>query len=182
MNVYYDGPYEGVGGKPPTCVSADAVTGIGEPGGECAVCPLNVFKPGKNGKPEKACKNKYRILLLQEGNYLPSLMYVTSSNLKACKTFRTKQLTQGRRLQSIVTTITMGKKGDRRYAALDFKRVRDLTADERAVIDPYAAKIKEYAGRIAFDADIDAETDDAYTTEVIDPETGEVTRPLAGGN
>ena len=41
----------------PLCSSVDGKTGIGEPGGACATCPMNAYGSARDGGRGKACKN-----------------------------------------------------------------------------------------------------------------------------
>ena len=76
---------EGGGGAPPDCSSMDSLYGVGDPGGDCSECPLNVFGSGKdNGK---ACRQITRLFVLTEGNMLPVLMPLPPSAFKACQRY-----------------------------------------------------------------------------------------------
>ena len=51
--AYYRERFTG-GNNAPDCGSYDGVTGVGNPGGVCAQCPLNQFGSGENGgKPQR---------------------------------------------------------------------------------------------------------------------------------
>ena len=43
----------------PLCSSVDGKTGIGEPGGACATCPMNEYGSARDGGRGKACKNTF---------------------------------------------------------------------------------------------------------------------------
>ena len=60
-------------GTPPACYSNDGVIGIGEPGGDCASCPLNQFGPNREAK---VCKEKKALFIVREGESLPLLLRV----------------------------------------------------------------------------------------------------------
>jgi hypothetical protein len=174
MNLYYMEKFNGES-KPPNCASMDGVVGEGEPGGGCRKCPLNAYDSGENGA--KACKNRYRLFILREGDYLPTVFSVPSSNLRAFKAYRAFLSTRGSLMRSVVTQISIDKRSGKQYVQFVFKKMRDLTPEERAVVDPFAMKIKEYSERWSFDEDLS----ESEIAEIIDPETGEITRPLAGG-
>src|SRR5262249_54580223 len=40
VGAFYEKPFAEKDGKPPTCSSDDGITGVGTPGGVCAVCPM----------------------------------------------------------------------------------------------------------------------------------------------
>ena len=55
----------------PLCSSVDGKTGIGEPGGACATCPMNAYGSATDGGRGKACKNMRQLYLLRSGEYMP---------------------------------------------------------------------------------------------------------------
>ncbi len=73
VNALYKTKYTG-GSNPPDCGSVDGITGEGDPGGRCKVCPHNKFGSGENGA--KACKNRRRLYLLREGELFPMILIV----------------------------------------------------------------------------------------------------------
>lgn len=77
--AYYRERFTG-GNNAPDCGSYDGVTGVGNPGGVCAQCPLNQFGSGENGG--KACKNKRRIFILREGELIPILLTLPTGSMK----------------------------------------------------------------------------------------------------
>ena len=52
--VYYAS--KDAGNVPPDCSSLDNKTGVGKPGGECAVCPLAQWDSAPEGGAGQACK------------------------------------------------------------------------------------------------------------------------------
>src|SRR5882672_7505944 len=64
------------------CRSDDMKHGIGDPGGECAKCPLNRFGTAKNGKGKgKACTEFYNfpsLIVAEDGRVHPEGMVVAS--------------------------------------------------------------------------------------------------------
>src|SRR5262245_24583066 len=63
--------------KPPDCFSRDGMTGIGDPGGDCFKCPLNVWgtKMSNTGTPTrgKACREGKQMFLLRD-QIIPELL------------------------------------------------------------------------------------------------------------
>lgn len=82
--AYYRERFTG-GNNAPDCGSYDGVTGVGNPGGVCAQCPLNQFGSGENGG--KACKNKRRIFILREGELIPILLTLPTGSMKEFAVF-----------------------------------------------------------------------------------------------
>jgi hypothetical protein len=83
------------------CFSGDGVTGVGDPGGECASCPLNQWtpnpdKPGRNSPP--ACKLNYGYVFYSEQHDAAVSFRFKGRGIKA-----------GRLLNTIVKQNGMGK-------------------------------------------------------------------------
>lgn len=81
-------------GDPPDCRSNDCISGIGEPGGDCASCPLNEFgsarrADGTTGRG-KGCKETALLFMLRPGNHLPEVVVVPPGSLKTVKQYRLK--------------------------------------------------------------------------------------------
>lgn len=79
-------------GDPPDCSSADCITGVGDPGGDCASCPLNAWGSAVKGDGSKGrgkrCKESRLIFLLRPGRNLPEIVVAPPGSLKAFKKYR----------------------------------------------------------------------------------------------
>lgn len=170
--AYYQEAYTG-GNNPPDCGSFDGVTGIGTPGGACATCRFNQFGSG-NGQA-KACKNRRMLYLLREGDIFPTEISVPTGSLKAFTNYVKSQLSQGKRLNSIVTKIRLKKATNSKgitYSQTLFSFDRLLTAQEKEVIGKMTEQIKDYVANLTPAALV------PYEDEMVDPETGEIIKPL----
>ena len=167
--AYYRERFTG-GNNAPDCGSYDGVTGVGNPGGVCAQCPLNQFGSGENGG--KACKNKRRIFILREGELIPILLTLPTGSMKEFAVYVKRLLAKGKKSSSVVTRFSLQKvqnSGGIAYSQAKFAVDRVLTDEEQRYISAMAEQVKAFASRVAYD--------DA-PGEVIDPETGEVMQPL----
>ena len=104
--AYYKDKYNG-GSNPPDCGSFDGVNGTGDPGGVCASCPLNQFGSGEG--QSKACKNRRMIYVLMEGELFPMVLSLPTGSLKEFTKYLKRQLSKGRKLNQIVTKISLKK-------------------------------------------------------------------------
>jgi hypothetical protein len=87
---YWEKPYVS-GGDPPDCASYDGgFTGVGNPGGDCATCPLNQWASGLEGNG-KACTETRQLLLLPTDSILPVLVSVPPASLKTVNGFMASQ-------------------------------------------------------------------------------------------
>jgi hypothetical protein len=177
--AYYASAFHG-GNNPPDCGSFDGEHGVGNPGGDCHTCPFNKFGSGE-GKG-KACKNRQMLYLLREGEIFPVMMSIPTGSLKSYTDYVKKQITRGRRLNSIVTEISLKKaeskqdNGSITFSRVTFRFVRMLNADEKEYVAKMVDLIKGYADNLTSNALI--EDEDSGDGSFVDAETGEVIEPL----
>ena len=98
--TYYREGYTG-GNDAPDCGSYDGMFGVGDPGGNCAHCPLNQFGSGENGG--KACKNTRRIYILREDELIPLLLTLPTGSMKEFSIYVKRLLAKGRKTGEVVT-------------------------------------------------------------------------------
>ena len=168
MFTYYRERFTG-GNNAPDCGSYDGITGVGNPGGVCATCPLNQFGSGENGG--KACKNKRRIYVLREGELIPILLVLPTGSMKEFSVYIKRLLAKGKKSNSVVTKFSLKKVSNASgivYSQAQFAVDRVLTAEEMPFVQAMSDQVKAFATHVAYD--------DALG-EVIDPETGEVYDP-----
>lgn len=165
MFTYYRERFSG-GNNAPDCGSYDGITGVGNPGGVCATCPLNQFGSGENGG--KACKNKRRIYVLREGELIPILLVLPTGSMKEFAVYIKRLLAKGKKSNSVVTKFSLKKVTNASgiaYSQAQFAVERVLTDEEMPFVQAMSDQVKAFATRVAYD--------DATGT-VIDPDTGEV--------
>jgi len=172
---YYRESYTG-GKNPPDCGSYDGITGVGDPGGSCADCPLNQFGSGENGG--KACKNKRRIFVLREGETIPLVLTLPTGSMKEFGVYIKRLLGKGRKSCSVVTRFSLKKAtnvGGIAYSQAQFKHDRPLTEAELTAVSQLVEQVKEYAKHTATSpVDLDEFTD---VPTPFDPVTGEIVEP-----
>lgn len=169
MFTYYRERFSG-GNNAPDCGSYDGITGVGNPGGVCATCPLNQFGSGENGG--KACKNKRRIYVLREGELIPILLVLPTGSMKEFAVYIKRLLAKGKKSNSVVTKFSLKKVTNASgiaYSQAQFAVERVLTAEETPFVQAMSDQVKSFATRIAYD-DAPGEMVDPVTGEVFDPE------------
>lgn len=172
--AYYKDRYAG-GNNPPDCGSFDGVTGIGTPGGSCSTCPYNRFGSGE-GK-SKLCKNKRLLYILQEGELFPIMLSLPTGSLVTFTKYVKSQLSKGRKLNQIVTKITLKKATNASGIAFSqavFAFDRALSPVECKAVGGVAEQVRSYASNLN-PANMAALDDDM---PFVDAETGEVIEPL----
>ena len=82
----------------PTCISADGITGYGQPGGDCATCALSAFGQG--------CTSRTWLFFLRAGFYLPTVIPVPVTSVDVVKKYQTTLLAmRGKMLWDVVTRL-----------------------------------------------------------------------------
>lgn len=169
MFTYYRERFSG-GNNAPDCGSYDGITGVGNPGGVCATCPLNQFGSGENGG--KACKNKRRIYVLREGELIPILLVLPTGSMKEFAVYIKRLLAKGKKSNSVVTKFSLKKVTNASgiaYSQAQFAVERVLTAEEMPFVQAMSDQVKSFATHVAYD-DAPGEVIDPVTGEVYDPE------------
>lgn len=145
MHSYYSTAFDG-SNTPPDCFSKDGVTGNwrkcdtadGEAvyeSRECASCPYSKFGSDKNGG--KACKEKHQLYILMSGQIVPYMLLLPVSSTGVLNTYATSLFTRGKFLSDVVTSLSLEKatnKTNIQYSKIVMKKVRELTADEKAAL------------------------------------------------
>lgn len=87
MRAYWEKSFDETGGgAPPECSSQDGVYGIGSPGGECMICPLNKF--GSDNKQKgKACREVRANFVLLEDAQIPMVYMAPTMSIKPEKDY-----------------------------------------------------------------------------------------------
>lgn len=172
--AYYHDKYTG-GSNPPDCGSFDGVKGTGTPGGACATCPYNQFGSGEG--QSKACKNRRFIYILQEGELFPMVLSLPTGSLKEFTKYVKRQLSKGRKLNQVVTKISLKKATSNSgiaYSQAVFSFVRPLDEAEKTAMATMTEQVKNYTANLTTAA-LAAVVEDE---PMVDPETGEVIEPL----
>lgn len=173
--AFYTDKYTG-GSNPPDCGSFDGVTGIGNPGGACASCPHNQFGSGEG--QSKACKNRRLIYILQEGELFPMMLSLPTGSLKEFTKYVKRQLSKGRKLNQVVTKVSLKKATSSSGIAFSqavFSFVRSLDDAEKVTMATMTDQVKKYASNLTTSVLIEEPIDEP----MVDPETGEIIQPLS---
>jgi len=78
---------EGGTSQPPDCASFDLVTGIGDPGGDCGVCPFSQFGSDSKGGRGQACNEIRFVFMLRPDSYIPAVVQIPPSSVKAITSY-----------------------------------------------------------------------------------------------
>lgn len=169
--TYYRYKYTG-GNNPPDCSSFDGVTGVGTPGGNCRYCPNNKFGSGEG--QSKLCKNKRMLYILREGELFPIALSLPTGSLKSFTSYVKSQLSRGRKLNQVVTKITLKKATNASgitFSQAVFAFERMLSAEERTAVAGVLESVWAYAANLTPASLMDDEP-------LVNPVTGEIIEPL----
>lgn len=135
---------------PPLCSSVDGKTGIGDPGGACAVCELNRYGTGVDAKGNptkgKACKNMRHLYILRSGEYLPILLSLPPTSLRPFNDFMNMAfITRRRPTWSAIVQISLKRveNGSSPYSVASFRKVGNITGEQLAQVKQYAESFRE---------------------------------------
>lgn len=142
MRAFYKEPYTG-GNNPPDCGSLDGMVGKGEPGGICDRCACNQFGTTENGG--KACKERHRLFLLQEGKMFPQILSLPTGSLREFARYLMHCIPVWKSSSAGITRFSLTKavnKGGIIYTKAQFRMGRALTAEEIASIKPLVEQVQ----------------------------------------
>ena len=111
--------------QPPQCSSPDAVIGVGDPGGECAACPLAQFGSDEEGSRGQACKLSRQCFVLTPSSLLPVVVALPPTSLKSWRSYVLG-----------LTGAQIGLSGTETIFALAQAKNSDGTAYSRVVLRP----------------------------------------------
>jgi len=133
-------------GEAPACSAPDAKTGCGDPGGDCAACPLNQFGSGEGGNG-KACKNMRRIYLLRPNTLIPCVLSLPPTSLRAFDTYLGAGLiASGIHPSSVVTRVRLKKaksKDGIEHSVAAFSVAERFDAETARTLKAEMARLKE---------------------------------------
>lgn len=143
--AYWPSEYSG-GSEPPQCTSQDSLNGIGDPGGDCLVCPLNEFGSAKQGAGRgKACSEKRHIFLVTADETLPIIIKAPAMSLKGIKKYLFGLTSKRQAVHSVYTRLTLEKDTNADgivYSKIVFTKIGDVENPELS--KSYADGIKPH--------------------------------------
>ncbi|MTI95216.1 MAG: hypothetical protein FH749_06965 [Firmicutes bacterium] len=145
----------------PTCSSMDCKTGTGSeehgiPAGQaCAKCPKNQWGSDPKSGRGKACKNMYRVYILQEDSVFPVLLALPPTSIGNWKQYVQRLTNKLKHYYSVVTVAKLEKdrnEGGIEYSKVSFAKAADLTPAEKKAIKDYARTMKPAMRSVAIDS------------------------------
>lgn len=155
---YWDTPFTGES-APPTCQSPDGITGIGNPGGACALCPMAAWGSGQNGG--QACKSARLLFVMQKDNILPVVVSVPPTSIAPVKKYFMRLASQDVPYHAAITSLALivaqNKKG-LKYSQIVPSLLAPLSPEEAAIVKAYSSTIKGSLNQVNLEqADVSGE-------------------------
>jgi hypothetical protein len=109
--AYWAQPFDETGGgTPPDCTSADGISGVGEPGGECRTCPHAKFQEDE----VPACRLTAECVLFQPAEFLPTILVASAGSVRSVAKYLLSLTKRGLRYSDVVTTFGLERVKSRR--------------------------------------------------------------------
>lgn len=139
----YEGAYDAANPSPPRCASYDGVTGHGDPGGSCAVCPLGQF-----GGP---CKPYRFLYVLFPDKTVPTLLILPRTSLsrrlpKGFAKYVSKLAFRGKVPAQMVSRISLEQRKQGMGSVAVFDEGAALSPEHYALVREYATAFKGALG------------------------------------
>lgn len=144
IRAYYKS--KDAGNVPPDCASSDCITGVGNPGGVCAKCPLAEWESADGDSSAQACKQARLLFFLHGESMLPDIVSLPPTSVKPSKQYFFRLLKDAIPKYGAITAIELEKaqsKAGKAYGRAKFTFVRRLTADEQARAMTWSAMMDE---------------------------------------
>lgn len=137
------------GGEPPDCSSDDGASGVGEPGGSCLKCPLNVFgtAPAKGKKQQgrgKACKELRVVFMILPNKLIPVLFMLPPTSIGPMRKYFLNLASVGLPSYGVTTKFALESTKNKDgivYALAKPLLGRELNEDEIERVRAYASAI-----------------------------------------
>jgi hypothetical protein len=131
--VYWEHSFsDSGGGSPPQCSSDDGIRGIGDPGGECAACPLSQW--GEDGEAQ-ACRQVRVLFLLRPDAFLPVVVSCPPTSIAPIKKYFMRLASKGVPYYGVITQLGLESTqsvGGIKYARIErITRLHSITCRER---------------------------------------------------
>jgi hypothetical protein len=141
------------GSVPPDCSSRDGETGRGNPGGECAKCPLAKYGSAGEGQ---ACKESRQLLIARGTSRLPEVLSIPPTSIKPVRQFFLRLVTQGIQYHHCILRFELEKAQNPQgkvYGKAVVKFVRKLSPEEIAQAEVMRTFAEGFADRVTPDAE-----------------------------
>ena len=149
------------GGSPPDCSSDDSITGIGDPGGDCAKCSFAKFGSDPKGGKGQACKQVKQLFVIRENALLPVCLSLPPTSLMPAKKFLLRLASNGLPYYGVLVRFGLEKVNNGsgiEYSRVVLNTAARLTAEQAAQFKQYSLSLRPHLDKVRF-SDQDGSTD-----------------------
>ena len=171
VRTFWRTSFEESGGQmPPDCSSDDGITGVGDPGGECASCPFAKFGSAE-GRTSQACQMNRMMFIARPGSILPSVVKVPPTSLRPAKKYLMALSGSEKHVWEVVTRMTLEKDKSAdgiTYSKIRFQMLALLPEDVKQRVAEYKEALQPH---------LDLRRVARATADLRDPQTIDVSGP-----
>lgn len=148
---------ESGGGSPPDCSSQDGITGVGDPGGDCATCPFAQFGSDRSGRGQ-ACKANLLLFTMTEDSVIPLVVKVPPSSIQPVRKFMLRLAGFRTPMWGAVVSLTLQKA--KNAAGIDYFQIAPSLASRLSEQDAATMRrVKDELGPVLSAVTVDVERD-----------------------
>lgn len=134
------------GGTPPQCSSRDGHIGVGDPGGECAMCPLSKFgsAPVKKGQKQsrgQACKQTRLLFVIRPTVLVPLLVVAPPTSLQDIQKYFLRLAGEAVPYYGVITSLALAK--DKNADGIAYAKI--VPTMKKRLSDAEIQTVREYA-------------------------------------
>ena len=142
------------GGSPPDCSSDDSITGIGDPGGECAKCAFSRFGSDPRGGKGQACKQVKQLFVIRENALLPVCVSLPPTSLAPAKKFLLRLASEGLPYYGVLVKFGLEKVNNGsgiEYSRAVLSVAERLATEQVAQFKQYSQSLRPHLEKVSID-------------------------------
>jgi hypothetical protein len=153
------------GGKkrtPPDCISQNGFTGIGDPGGDCTVCPFAQFGSDPKSGRGQACRQIRQLMFLRADQIVPDVINVPATSRKNALEYFRRLYGASIPYWGLITNLKLERTNNAdgvAYARVVFTAGEHLNTTQRQTLMPYHTDMERTLRASTIDTTIDATTE-----------------------
>lgn len=158
--VFWRDSYSG-NNTPPDCYSEDGEHGIGDPGGNCLVCPMAKFGTAREGKGRgQACKQIRLLFMMSKESILPFVVSLPPTSVQAIRKYFLRLAGNVIHYSAVETELKLEKTKNQdgiEYSRISASVCRRLDSEAAGKSRKYADELKPVISKVKVEAEDYAE-------------------------
>ena len=164
--AYYKIPFDQRGkqqkGVPPDCTSRDGYIGVGDPGGQCAQCPMAAWGSDPKGGRGQACKESRQLIIMRADLDGAEIVTVPPTSLKAVTDYFRRLDRRRIPYYGLVTNLRLERAENAdgmTYSRMVFSAGPQLSQTDRAAVEPMQVEMMQKLQNVAIDTEYEVVPD-----------------------